>query len=108
MPREACLPTRSSAPPNPLACAASRCHDDCDMGAGTSNEAAHANRLGMDALRSGDPAAAAAHFAEACRADPTAGELWINLAHAHRLLDDTESERGALEQALGTDQRNLM
>jgi aspartate beta-hydroxylase len=73
-----------------------------------SNEAALANRLGMESLRSGDAGAAADHFTRACRADPAAAELWINLATAHRLLGDDERERTALEQTLAIDQRNLM
>jgi len=75
---------------------------------GNPNEAALANRLGLDALRSGDARAAAAHFDRACRADPGAAELWVNRATADRLLGDTGSERAALEQALEQDQRNLM
>lgn len=78
------------------------------MGAGTSNDAAAANRLGLDSLRSGDARCAAEHFDRACRADPGAGELWINLATAQRLLGDDEAERAALESALAIDQRNLM
>jgi aspartyl/asparaginyl beta-hydroxylase (cupin superfamily) len=78
------------------------------MGAGTPNDAALANRLGLDALRSGDAQAASEHFKRACRADPAAGDLWINLATAHRLLKDDAAERAALERALDIDQRNLM
>jgi aspartate beta-hydroxylase len=78
------------------------------MGAENSKDAAAANRLGLDSLRSGDARAAASHFDRACRADPTAGELWINLATAQRLLGDDEAERIALESALAIDQRNLM
>src|SRR6185369_14640598 len=76
--------------------------------AAMSNEATLANWRGMESLRSGDAAAAAEHFNQACRADPAAGELWINLATACRLLGDDERERSALEQALAIDQRNLM
>jgi len=78
------------------------------MGAGTPNDAALANRLGLDALRSGDARAASGHFERACEADPTAAELLINLATARRLLEDDAAERSALEQALRLDQRNLM
>ncbi len=78
------------------------------MGAGNSNDAVEANRLGLDSLRSGDARSAAAHFDRACRADPAAGELRINLATAHRLLGDDQAERIALEGALAIDQRNLM
>lgn len=78
------------------------------MAAGDPNEAAQANRLGMESLRRGEARAAAEQFERACRADPTAGELWLNLAAAHRLLPDDEQELAALEQALALDQRNLM
>ena len=76
--------------------------------AGTSNDAALANRLGLDALRSGDARAASEHFERACRADPAAADLQINLATAQRLLKDDAAERAALEAALSIDQRNLM
>jgi len=78
------------------------------MGAETSNDAALANRLGLDALRSGDARAASEHFERACRADPAAADLQINLATAQRLLKDDAAERAALEAALSIDQRNLM
>ena len=78
------------------------------MGPGEPNEAARANRLGMESLRRGDARAAAEQFERACRADPAAGELWLNLAMARRKLADEEGERAALEQALELDQRNLM
>ena len=73
-----------------------------------SNDAALANRLGLDRLRSGDAAAAAEHFEQACATDPTAAELWINLATARRLLGEQDAERLALEQALAIDQRHLI
>ncbi len=78
------------------------------MRAGTPTDAATANRLGLDALRSGQAEAASEHFERACRADPAAAELFVNLATARRLLKDDAAERSALEQALGIDQRNLM
>ena len=78
------------------------------MGAGTPNDAALANRLGLDALRSGDAQAASEHFERACQVDPTAADLRINLATARRLLKDDAAERSALEAALSIDQRNLM
>lgn len=78
------------------------------MRAGTPSDAATANRLGLDALRSGHAEAASEHFERACRADPAAAELFVNLATARRLLKDDAAERSALEQALGIDQRNLM
>jgi aspartyl/asparaginyl beta-hydroxylase (cupin superfamily) len=62
----------------------------------------------MESLRAGDAAAAVEHFTRACRADPSAGELWVNLATAQRLLGRDEGERAALEAALDLDQRNLM
>ena len=40
-------------------------------------------------------------------ADPAAGPLWRNLAHAHRLAGDAEGERAALNQALAIDQRDF-
>src|SRR5689334_25425240 len=72
------------------------------------DDAAQANRLGMEALRAGDPYAAAEHFERACRADPDSAELRVNLATAYRALGDAQGERVALESALATDQRNLM
>jgi aspartyl/asparaginyl beta-hydroxylase (cupin superfamily) len=71
------------------------------------DQAALANRLGLEALRARDAGAAAAHFEQACRSDPAAAELWINLATARRLLQDDQAERIALEQALAADQRSL-
>ena len=70
-------------------------------------DAARANRLGLDALRAGDTVAAAKHLEQACRADPAATELWINLATARRALQDDPAESAALEQALAVDQRSL-
>ena len=58
------------------------------MGARAPNDAALANRLGLDALRSGDAHTASEHFERACEADPTAADLLINLATARRLLKD--------------------
>jgi aspartyl/asparaginyl beta-hydroxylase (cupin superfamily) len=69
--------------------------------------AAH-NILGVEALARNDAAAAQRHFEVATRADPAAAALWINLAKAHRLLNDDAGERAALESALGTDQRHLI
>jgi len=66
------------------------------------------NILGMEALSSGETAAAEQHFAAATRADPKAIALWLNLANARRRLDNDEGERAALEAALETDQRHLM
>ena len=78
------------------------------MAAKTSNDAAQANRLGLEALRAGNAQAASKHFERAFQADPTAAELLINLAAAHRQLGNADAERGALEQALTIDQRNLL
>jgi aspartate beta-hydroxylase len=65
------------------------------------------NMLGLDALGSGNAARAAEHFEHACKGDPQAAELWLNLASAKARLDDEEAERDALERALGVDQRFL-
>ena len=62
-----------------------------------------ANAEGMAALRAGDAAVAIAAFMRATAADPDAGPLWRNLAHAHRLAGDTEGERAALNRALSLD-----
>jgi aspartyl/asparaginyl beta-hydroxylase (cupin superfamily) len=71
-------------------------------------EAARANSQGLAALRAGDAHAAAKYFERACRGDPGAAELRINLATARRVLGDDEAERAALEAALAIDQRSLM
>jgi aspartate beta-hydroxylase len=65
------------------------------------------NALGLDALARGDAHAAAEHFEQACRGDPLAAELWLNLARARAELDQVEPARDALERALGVDQRFL-
>ncbi len=57
----------------------------------------------MAALRAGDAAVAIAAFMRATTADPDAGPLWRNLAHAHRLAGDAEGERAALNRALSLD-----
>ena len=66
------------------------------------------NALGLDALERGDAGAAAEHFEVACRGDPKAPPLWLNLARAHRDLGDSEAERRALEKVLTFDQRDLL
>ena len=66
------------------------------------------NALGLDALERGDTGAAAEHFEVACRGDPKAPPLWLNLARAHRDLGDSEAERRALEKVLTFDQRDLL
>lgn len=69
--------------------------------------ARRANSEGLAALRQGDGPAAVRAFAEATTADPTAGPLWRNLAHAHRLTGDDAGERAALEHALGLDRTDF-
>ena len=66
------------------------------------------NALGLDALERSDAGAAAEHFEIACRGDPKAPPLWLNLARAHRELGDSEAERRALEKVLTIDQRDLL
>ena len=66
------------------------------------------NAEGLAALRAGDGAAAARAFAAATAADPRAGPLWRNLAHAHRLVGDAAAERAALERALGLDRTDFV
>lgn len=65
------------------------------------------NFLGLDALANGDARAGADHLEQACRGDPDAPELWLNLARARAELDEIDAARGALEQALLLDQRFL-
>jgi aspartyl/asparaginyl beta-hydroxylase (cupin superfamily)/Tfp pilus assembly protein PilF len=65
------------------------------------------NVLGLDALASGDARKAAEHFEQACRGDPKAAELWLNLARACAELDEVDAARAALEQALSVDRRFL-
>lgn len=67
-----------------------------------------ANSIGMEALRSGLIAAAIAAFQDATSADPSAGPLWRNLAHAHRLSDDIAGEQSALERALAVDRTDFV
>lgn len=66
------------------------------------------NWLGADALARSDAATAATHFEIACRHDPGERSHWINLAAAHRMLEDGESERAALTSALAIDQTDLL
>jgi len=65
------------------------------------------NVLGLDAMAGGDLRAAADHLEQACRGDPKAPELWLNLSSAYKALDDAEAEHAALERALSIDQRFL-
>ncbi len=69
--------------------------------------AQRANADGLAALRAGDFARAATAFETATAADPHAGSLWRNLAHARRELGDDAGERAALQSALSVDQRDL-
>src|SRR5688500_13121544 len=69
--------------------------------------AQRANARGLAALRSGDGPAAVEAFAAATTADPQAGPLWRNLAHAHRLCDDAKRERAALDRALALDRTDF-
>jgi aspartyl/asparaginyl beta-hydroxylase (cupin superfamily) len=66
------------------------------------------NWLGADALARTDAATAARHFEVACKREPGILSHWINLATAHRRLDDSERERAALEGALAVDQTDLL
>src|SRR4051794_2894356 len=65
------------------------------------------NALGLEALANGDTQAAAEHLEYACRGDPGAAELWLNLATARAELNQVEAARTALERALSVDQRFL-
>src|SRR5438067_323082 len=65
------------------------------------------NALGLDALAVGDARAAADHLEQACRGDPNAAELWLNLARARAELGEVDAARAALERSLSLDQRFL-
>ena len=66
------------------------------------------NWLGADALARKDAPTAAMHFEIACRREPRERSHWINLATAHRILEDANCERAALEQVLAIDQTDLL
>lgn len=66
------------------------------------------NALAVAAHRAGDLATAERHYAAAAAADPTAPQLWINLAAVCRDRGDSRGEQAALEAALGLDQRHLL
>jgi aspartate beta-hydroxylase len=66
------------------------------------------NWLGLEALERKDARSARDHFEIACKSDPKAQPLWLNLARAHRELGDPKSELEALEQVLAIDQRDLL
>ena len=67
-----------------------------------------ANAEGMAAIRSGDADGATAAFTRATAADPGAGPLWRNLAHARRLAADPAGEEAALNQALALDRTDFI
>lgn len=66
------------------------------------------NDEGMASLRAGSASAAVLAFTQAIDADPDSPALWMNLASAHRLAKDEDSERAALNGALARDQAHLM
>lgn len=70
--------------------------------------ARQANTMGMEALRAGQIASAITAFQDATNADPAAGPLWRNLAHAHRLAADVSGEQAALEKALAVDRTDFV
>jgi aspartate beta-hydroxylase len=70
--------------------------------------ARQANSEGMAAIKSGDSATAIAAFHRATTADPAAGPLWRNLAHAFRLSRDEAGEKEALERALSLDRTDFI
>lgn len=71
------------------------------------SSAQEANAHGLAALRVGELPAAISFFQAAVAADPGAGSLWRNLAHACRLHGDAPGERAALDGALRVDARDL-
>ena len=77
------------------------------MEVGDPGAAGQANALGLAALRSVDNSAALKAFEDATKLDPSAGALWRNLAHAHRLCRDDAGERVALDRALAIDRTDF-
>ena len=69
--------------------------------------ARRANAEGLAAIRSEDAATAISAFERATAADPMAGPLWLNLAHAYRLAADRTRERAALDRALALDRTDF-
>ncbi len=67
-----------------------------------------ANAEGMAAIRAGDFATAISAFERATQADPFAGPLWRNLAHAHRLANREAEEKAALDHALSLDRTDFI
>lgn len=78
------------------------------MNGGNLHAAQRANADGIAALNAGQGPAAVAAFSAAVAADPAAGPLWRNLAHAYRLCGETGAERKALEQALAIDRTDFV
>ncbi len=70
--------------------------------------ARQANSEGMAAIKSGDSDSAIAAFGRATTADPAAGPLWRNLAHAFRLGGNDAGEKDALEKALALDRTDFI
>lgn len=70
--------------------------------------AQRANAEGLAAIRTGDAALAIAAFERATAADPAAGPLWRNLAHAHRLANNRIGEHAALDRALALDRTDFI
>ena len=66
------------------------------------------NSAGMNALREGRFADAAAAFEGALVADPAATALWRNLATARRAMRDDAGEMAALNAAIDADRRDFM
>lgn len=66
-----------------------------------------ANAEGLAALRADDAGAAIAAFQRATAADPEAGPLWRNLAHAYRLAANRTAEQVALDRALALDRTDF-
>ena len=66
------------------------------------------NWLGSDALARKDASTAVRHFEIACKREPRERSHWINLATAHRILDNSAGERASLEEALAIDQTDLL
>jgi aspartate beta-hydroxylase len=63
------------------------------------------NVAGMRALLAGNAGAARPLLERAAALDPASPMLWLNLALAHRELNDQAAERDAIEQALTADPR---
>lgn len=66
------------------------------------------NALGLHAIDTGAHDEAIDLLRRAISADPTAPELWMNLARAHRDRGDDPGEAAALDGALALDQRHFM